>query len=57
MGAAAGIIQPLSQAIVLDLYPKQEHGRMLAIWGATIMAGPILDEAYERSGLAERLEN
>ena len=41
-GAAAGIIQPLSQAIVLDLYPKQEHGRMLAIWGATIMAGPML---------------
>ena len=41
-GAAAGIIQPLSQAIVLDLYPKQEHGRVLAIWGATIMAGPML---------------
>jgi MFS transporter, DHA2 family, multidrug resistance protein len=41
-GAAAGIIQPLSQAIILDIYPKQEHGRMLAIWGATIMAGPML---------------
>ncbi len=41
-GAAAGIIQPLSQAILLDLYPKQQHGRMLALWGATIMAGPML---------------
>jgi DHA2 family multidrug resistance protein len=41
-GAAAGIIQPLSQAILLDIYPKPDHGRMLAIWGATIMAGPIL---------------
>ena len=41
-GAAAGILQPLSQAMVLDLYPKREHGRMLAIWGATIMAGPML---------------
>jgi len=41
-GAAAGIIQPLAQAILLDLYPKQDHGRMLAWWGATIMAGPIL---------------
>jgi DHA2 family multidrug resistance protein len=41
-GAAAGVIQPLSQAIVLDLYPKSAHGRMLAIWGATIMAGPML---------------
>lgn len=41
-GAAAGIIQPLAQAILLDLHPKREHGRMLAIWGATIMAGPML---------------
>ena len=40
-GAAAGIIQPLAQSILLDIYPKQDHGRMLAIWGATIMAGPI----------------
>src|SRR5215469_4135190 len=41
-GAAAGIIQPLAQAIILDLYPKRHHGRLLAIWGATIMAGPIM---------------
>jgi DHA2 family multidrug resistance protein len=41
-GAAAGIIQPLAQAILLDIYPKHRHGRMLAIWGATVMSGPIL---------------
>lgn len=41
-GTAAGIILPLSQAILLDIYPQHDHGRMLAIWGATIMAGPIL---------------
>ena len=41
-GAAAGIIQPLAQATLLDIYPKRQHGRMLAIWGATIMAGPIM---------------
>src|SRR5215469_241531 len=41
-GAAAGIIQPLAQAILLDIYPKRYHGRMLAIWGAFVMAGPIL---------------
>jgi DHA2 family multidrug resistance protein len=41
-GAAAGIIQPLAQSMLLDIYPKQQHGRMLAIWGATIMTGPIL---------------
>src|SRR6516225_5306425 len=39
-GAAAGIIQPLAQAILLDIYPKRDHGRMLAIWGSVIMAGP-----------------
>jgi len=41
-GAAAGIIQPLAQAILLDIYPKHYHGRVLAIWGATVMAGPIM---------------
>src|ERR1700751_1482031 len=41
-GGAAGIIQPLAQAILLDIYPKRDHGRMLAIWGSVIMAGPIL---------------
>src|ERR1700757_4658667 len=41
-GAAAGIIQPLAPAILLDIYPKRHHGRILAIWGATVMAGPIL---------------
>jgi len=41
-GIAAGVIQPLAQAVLLDLYPTKDHGRLLAIWGATIMAGPIL---------------
>src|SRR5436305_3216528 len=41
-GAAAGVIQPLAQAILLDIYPQRDHGRMLAVWGATIMAGPML---------------
>jgi MFS transporter, DHA2 family, multidrug resistance protein len=41
-GAAGGVFQPLSQAMLLDLHPQSAHGRMLAIWGATIMAGPML---------------
>src|SRR6516165_10433386 len=45
-GGAAGIIQPLAQAILLDTYPKRDHGRMLAIWGSVIMAGPILGPAF-----------
>jgi DHA2 family multidrug resistance protein len=41
-GAAGGIIHPLGQAILLDLHPPERHGRILAIWGSAIMAGPIL---------------
>jgi len=41
-GAAAGVIQPLAQAILLDIHPKEDHGRLLAWWGATIMVGPVL---------------
>jgi MFS transporter, DHA2 family, multidrug resistance protein len=44
-GAGGGIIHPLAQAILLDLYPKRQHGRMLGIWGAVIMVGPIFGPA------------
>ncbi len=44
-GVGGGVIHPLAQAILLDLYPKERHGRMLAIWGATIMVGPIVGPA------------
>jgi MFS transporter, DHA2 family, multidrug resistance protein len=41
-GAAGGITLPLSQAVLLDLYPKERHGKMLAVWGAVLMIGPIV---------------
>lgn len=41
-GAGGGAIHPLAQAILLDLYPREQHGRMIAAWGATIMLGPIV---------------
>ena len=41
-GASGAILVPLSQAIILDAYPKERHGQMMAIWGAGIMIGPIL---------------
>jgi MFS transporter, DHA2 family, multidrug resistance protein len=44
-GAGGGVIHPLAQAILLDLYPRQQHGRMLAYWGATVMLGPIIGPA------------
>ena len=40
-GIGGGVIHPLGQAILLDVYPKERHGRMLAILGATVMLGPV----------------
>jgi MFS transporter, DHA2 family, multidrug resistance protein len=44
-GAGGGVIHPLAQAILLDLHPKQQHGRMLGIWAAVTMLGPIFGPA------------
>jgi MFS transporter, DHA2 family, multidrug resistance protein len=41
-GTAGGIIQPLAQSVVLDIHPKEKHGRMLTIWGIVVMTGPIV---------------
>lgn len=38
-GAALG---PLSQAVMLDMYPPEKRGRVMAIWGMGVMLGPIL---------------
>ncbi|MDB5734044.1 MAG: disulfide bond formation protein DsbA [Alphaproteobacteria bacterium] len=38
-GAALG---PLSQAIMLDMYPPEQRGKVMAIWGMGVMLGPIL---------------
>jgi MFS transporter, DHA2 family, multidrug resistance protein len=44
-GAAAGLILPLGQAILLDIYPKEKHGQILAVWGAALMVGPVIGPA------------
>jgi DHA2 family multidrug resistance protein len=38
-GAALG---PLSQAVLLDMYPPARRGSVMAIWGMGVMLGPIL---------------
>jgi DHA2 family multidrug resistance protein len=40
-GLGGGVIHPLGQAILLDVYPQHRHGRILAILGATVMLGPV----------------
>lgn len=41
-GMAGAALVPLSQAILLDSYPRERHGQAMAIWGMGIMLGPIL---------------
>ena len=41
-GAFGGPLVPLSQTIVLDTYPRKEHGRAIAIWGFGVVLGPVL---------------
>jgi DHA2 family multidrug resistance protein len=32
---------PLSQAVILDLYPPRQVGQVMALWGAAVILGPI----------------
>jgi DHA2 family multidrug resistance protein len=33
---------PLSQAVLLDVYPREQHGKAMAMWGVGVMVGPVL---------------
>lgn len=41
-GLCGAALIPLSQAILLDINPKERHGRAMAIWGMGVVLGPIL---------------
>ena len=41
-GVFGAALVPLSQAVLLDINPREKHGSAMAIWGAGIMIGPIL---------------
>jgi MFS transporter, DHA2 family, multidrug resistance protein len=41
-GLFGAALVPLSQAVLLDINPKEKVGQAMAIWGAGIMVGPIL---------------
>ncbi|MFC4313810.1 DHA2 family efflux MFS transporter permease subunit [Steroidobacter flavus] len=42
--AGAGLV-PLSLAILLDLYPRDQHGKATAMWAMGVTLGPILGPA------------
>ena len=41
-GLFGAALVPLSQAILLDITPKEKHGATMALWGMGVMIGPIL---------------
>lgn len=41
-GLFGASLVPLSQAVLLDIYPREQHGQAMAIWGAGAILGPIL---------------
>jgi DHA2 family multidrug resistance protein len=41
-GICGAALLPLSQAILLDINPKERHGRAMAIWGMGVVLGPIM---------------
>jgi len=41
-GAFGAPLVPLSQSVILDVYPRERHGSAMALWGMGVMVGPIL---------------
>jgi DHA2 family multidrug resistance protein len=41
-GAFGAALVPLSQSTMLDIYPAEQRGTAMSIWGMGVMVGPIL---------------
>jgi MFS transporter, DHA2 family, multidrug resistance protein len=41
-GAVAGPLMPLSQALMLSIYPREKRGQALALWATIAVVAPIL---------------
>lgn len=44
-GAFGAALIPLSQAVLMDIYPREKHGQAMAIWGAGAVLGPVMGPA------------
>ena len=44
-GLCGAALVPLSQSILLDIYPKERHGQAMSVWGMGAMLGPIMGPA------------
>lgn len=41
-GAAGGVLQPTTRAIMLEAFPREERGHAMAFWGVGIVIAPIV---------------
>lgn len=41
-GCCGAALVPLAQATMLDINPRENHGKAMAMWGMGVMIGPIL---------------
>jgi DHA2 family multidrug resistance protein len=41
-GATGGVMQPLSQSIMLEAFPPAERGKAMGFWGIGIVVAPVL---------------
>jgi len=45
-GAFGAPLIPLGQAVILDTFPRHEHGKATAIFGMSVVVGPIIGPAF-----------
>jgi MFS transporter, DHA2 family, multidrug resistance protein len=41
-GAFGAALVPLSQVVLLHEFPRESHGRVMALWGMGVMVGPVI---------------
>jgi len=41
-GAMGATLVPLGQAVLLDIYPKEQHGQAMATWSMGVVLGPVI---------------
>ncbi|MEG6508010.1 DHA2 family efflux MFS transporter permease subunit [Methyloligella sp. 2.7D] len=41
-GAFGAALVPIAQSFLLDLYPPEQHGRAMGLFGMSVMIGPVL---------------
>ena len=51
-GIFGAALVPLSQALMMDAYPREEQGKAMAMWGVGTMLGP--DHRPDARRLADR---